>query len=131
MRIAPKPQAIAGAIPHEAAIWLTDPSFQPQLTWISAAMPTPTSAPTIDWVVETGNPSLVQMVNQVAEPISATTIAMMRTPGLFSKGSMEKMPWRIVLVTPWPRAMAPTNSVMVARHPACTRVRDLEETEVA
>lgn len=70
-------------------------------------------------------------VSHVAEPISAVTIAMMRTPGLFSNGSIEMMPWRMVLVTSCPRAMAPTNSVTVAKHPAWTRVRDLELTDVA
>ena len=53
---------------HEAAICETELFFQPQLTWMSLAMPTPTSAPTIDWVVLTGKPNRVQTVSQVAEP---------------------------------------------------------------
>lgn len=56
---------------------------------------------------------------------------MMRTPGLFWNGLTEKTPERIVLVTLWPSAMAPTNSVMVARHPAWISVNDFELTDVA
>ena len=67
--IAPKPAAIAGAMAQEAAIWPTLPFFQPQLTCMLQAMPTPTSAPTIDWVVLTGKPKRVQTVSHVADPV--------------------------------------------------------------
>lgn len=68
MITAPKPAAMAGAMPHEAAIWDTELSSQPHLTGMSNAMPTPTSAPTRDCVVETGKPRRVQMVSHVPEP---------------------------------------------------------------
>lgn len=64
-------------------------------------------------------------------PTSATTMAMINTPGESSNRSSEKTPSRMVEVTFCPRAMAPTNSVMVARMPAWTRVRERELTEVA
>ena len=64
-------------------------------------------------------------------PTSATTMAMINTPGESKKRSMEKTPLRMVEVTCCPRAMAPMNSVIVARIPAWIKVRDLELTEVA
>lgn len=69
--MAPNPAAMQGAIAQEAAICETLDFFQPQLTEMFEAIPTPTRAPTIDCVVLTGNPSRVQTVNQVAEPKSA------------------------------------------------------------
>ena len=65
---APKPAAIHGAMPQEAAICDTLDFFQPQFTEMSDAIPTPTRAPTIDCVVLTGKPRRVQTVNHVAEP---------------------------------------------------------------
>lgn len=70
-------------------------------------MPTPTRAPTIDCVVDTGNPNLVAMVWKTPEPTSAQTMPSIRTPGEFLKGFTEKMPLRMVPVTLCPRAMAP------------------------
>jgi hypothetical protein len=66
--MAPNPAAMQGAIAQEAAICETLDFFQPQLTGMLEAIPTPTRAPTIDCVVLTGKPSRVQTVNHVAEP---------------------------------------------------------------
>ena len=138
-----------GATAHEAAICEMLPGFQLHDTAISEAIPTPTRAPTIDWVVLTGKPREVQMASQVEDPTlckialsamvhrrqdlptSAVTIARIKTPGELLKGLMAKTTERMVEVTSCPNAIAPTNSVMVARHPACIRVKDLELTEVA
>jgi len=65
---APKPAAMQGATAQDAAICETLDFFHPQLTEMSEAMPTPTKAPTMDWVVLTGKPKRVQTVNHVAEP---------------------------------------------------------------
>lgn len=147
--MAPNPAAMQGAIAQEAAICETLPFFQPQLTEISDAIPTPTRAPTIDCVVLTGKPRAVQIVSQVADPvqelhsptiislpefyspISATTMAKINVPGELLKGVIEKTPLRIVAVTSWPSEIAPMNSVIVASTPAWTKVKDLELTEVA
>lgn len=65
---APKPAAMHGAIAQDAAICETLPDFQLHETEMLAAMPTPTSAPTIDCVVLTGKPRAVQTASQVADP---------------------------------------------------------------
>lgn len=44
---------------------------------------------------------------------------------------MEKTPLRMVPVTSCPRAIAPTNSHMVASMPACTMVKERLLTDVA
>ena len=66
--MAPKPAEMPGAMPHEAAIWDTLFDFQAQATCKLAPIPTPMSPPTIDWVVETGNPMAVQAVCQMEDP---------------------------------------------------------------
>ena len=48
-----------------------------------AAMEAPITAPTIEWVVETGIPMEVAIVNQVDEPIKAVVIVNINTAGSF------------------------------------------------
>jgi len=66
---------------------------------MSAAIPAPTKAPTIEWVVDTGKPNLVAMATQAPAPISLHTMTRIKTPGLWSKGLTEKMPLLMVPVT--------------------------------
>jgi hypothetical protein len=85
---AENPAAIRGAIPQEAASWDILPSSQPQVIADCEAKPTPTTAPTIVWVVDTGMPRYVAVVSQKALPTSAHFIANMRTAGRTLKRSM-------------------------------------------
>ena len=114
---------------------------QLHLTGVLDAMPTPIRALTIDCVVLTGNPRRVHTANHVAEPgmykvinshigsvnstqgvrlrilTLAKTMARTRVPGLSLKDEMENTPLRMVDVTSCPSAIAPTNSVIVAKQP--------------
>lgn len=108
-----------GAMAHEAATCETLLESQAGLTDVREVKPTPVNALTTVCVVETGNPSLVAMISQVALPTSAQHMASMRTPGLPSKLSIEMILFFLmVLVTRAASLTAPTNSVMTERMPA-------------
>lgn len=91
----------------EAAANTYDAFFHSQLTWSCAAMPTPTRAPMMECVVETGKPYLVATATKDPAPNSAQTMARISVPGLSRKRDTEKTPLRTVLVTPAPSASDP------------------------
>ena len=129
--IAANAAAIRGAIPQEAATCETLPSVHSQVMEVCEANPTPIKAPTIVWVVETGKPRVVAVINQVPLPTSAQPMANMRAPGFPVNLSIPIMPFLIVSVTRAPMATAPMNSVAAASIPACHMVNVLAATDVA
>ena len=66
--------------------------------------------PTIEWVVEIGQPRVDATSNQVPADKSAASMPSASCPGWFTKASTETMLLRTVDVTSPPAIMAPANS---------------------
>jgi|GEM_PF-2593002 len=93
----------------------------------AAAMPLPMTPPTIECVVDTGAPSQVAMLSQIAAPSSAPIITHTKTIGSpMSAGSM--MPFFTVLTTSPPAMIAPAASKTAAMRIAVPSVMALEPT---
>lgn len=123
--------AKTGAINHEAIIW--DTPFHPQITPEAppAAIPAPIVPPTIEWVVETGRPIEVAIVNQHADPIKAQAMVNIKTVGSFSKIEASTILFLIVPETLAPASTEPKNSQIPANTIACQYFSDLDEIEEA
>lgn len=94
-----------------------------------AAMEAPITAPTIEWVVETGIPMEVAIVNQVDEPIKAVVIVNINTAGSFLNTAISTILFLIVSDTREPTNTAPKNSMIAAKIIACQYFKDLDETD--
>ncbi|KAH3669562.1 hypothetical protein OGATHE_002374 [Ogataea polymorpha] len=94
---------------------------KPHSTWSLplAAIPAPITAPTMEWVVETGIPIDVAIDNQIEEPTSAHAIVSISTEGLFSNDCTSMILLLIVSETLDPAKTAPRNSIIAARIIAC------------
>src|SRR3990167_7406383 len=100
----------------------------PQLTISNpeAATPAPRTAPTIECVVETGAPTAVAKLSQIApaskaDIINQTKLSPGKCPGLI-------IPLRIVLTTSPPASIAPIASKIAAINSAPPKVSALEPT---
>ena len=76
----------------------------PTFSQCTASMPIPTAAkptmaPTIEWVVETGEPFMVAIISQVPAASSADSMPYTINSGLPDIDSASIMPWRMVAVT--------------------------------
>src|SRR5210317_1440732 len=88
----------------------------------AATMPKPATAPTMEWVVETGMPVQVAKLSQIAADNRAADIPMTRRaagspssmPGIEARAEGSTIPLRIVSVTWEPTRTAPANSQIPA-----------------
>ena len=87
-------------------------------------------APTIEWVVDTGQPNLEANVSQTAAARRADSMPMTSRLGSFSSASASMMPLRIVDVTSPPARNAPRNSNTPAITMATPTVMAPEPTDV-
>jgi hypothetical protein len=94
-------------------------------------MAKPTMAPTMEWVVETGQPNLEATVSHTAAASSAASIPSIRTSGSPTRALESMMPLRMVDVTSPPARKAPRNSNTAAIRIACFTVMARAPTEVA
>ena len=85
----------------------------------------------MEWVVETGKPTLVAKVRYTDDAMTAQTMPSMRRPGELSKAATSTTFVRMVSATRPPTPTAPANSSTVAPHMACRYVREREETDEA
>ena len=93
----------------------------------TAAMPAPMTPPTTACVVDTGAPTNVARLTQMAEEISAAIMALMKMPVSVTRlGSI--MPLEIVATTSPPAISAPALSNMAAMSRAPNMVRAREPT---
>lgn len=92
-------------------------------------MPTPITAPMMEWEVDTGIPMVVAKLNQSEEPTRAIAIPNISTVGSSAKASVERIFFLIVSETLLPTSTAPRNSQMAANIMACQYFKDLDETE--
>ena len=90
----------------------------------------PMMAPTIECVVETGQPNLEATVSQAAAARSADSMPMTSRFGSCSRASASTMPLRIVEVTSPPARNAPRNSNTPAIRMATPTVMAPEPTDV-
>lgn len=90
----------------------------------------PTMPPTIECVVETGQPILVAMSSQTAAPIRAASMMYTKSIGGSATLSRSTMPLRTVSVTSPPAITAPLTSKTAATSRACFRVSVPAPTEV-
>jgi len=102
----------------------------------TASMPIPTAAnptmaPTIECVVETGQPFWDAMSSHVPAASNAASIPYTSSSGVPASSSASTMPLRMVDVTSPPASTAPRNSNTAATSIACLIVSALEPTEVA
>ena len=110
-------------------------AISPIFDQFTASVPTatnakPTIAPTIEWVVETGQPTRDATVNHMAAANRAESMPYSRM--LASPIAPESIiPLRIVEVTSPPARKAPRNSKIAAIMIACLTVIALEPTDVA
>ena len=87
----------------------------------------------MEWVVETGSPILVAIVNQVAAAIIAAinpNAKSFENASSTTSKSTDRMPFLTVSVTASPAKNAPQNSKIAAIITACFRVKALEPTDV-
>ena len=100
-----------------------------QLTMLmpAAATPAPSTAPTIECVVDTGAPTAVAMFNHSAAASKAASISQMKV-SVSSISSGRMMPLRMVLTTSPPAMNAPAASQTAAMTSAPTRLRAREPT---
>lgn len=89
------------------------------------------TAPTIEWVVETGIPIDVAILNHTEEPTKAQAMVIIREAGSFLKIVTSTILFLIVSETLEPAKTAPNNSQSAAKIMACQYFKDLEETEDA
>ena len=68
----------------------------------TAATPTPTTAPTIECVVDTGQPRIVATISQTAAASSAASMPSISNSGIGAKTSPSMIPFEIVEATPPP-----------------------------
>jgi len=92
-----------------------------------AAMPAPSTPPTMEWVVETGAPAAVAILSQSAPASRAAVISQMKTL-VSATASGLMIPLLMVLTTSPPAMMASAASKMAAMKIAPVRVRALEPT---
>ena len=119
---------ISGETTQLATIW---PIFA-QFT-ASTPMPTtpkPTMAPTIVWVVDTGQPRDEATISQIPAASSAANMPKTNISGFSEMGAGSMIPLRIVLVTCPPARKAPANSNRAAITIAWRAVIAPEPTEV-
>lgn len=102
-------QTLSLEIRDDATKRPTFPPFQPH--WTASlpptATPTPASAETIEYVVETGHESRVQIMSHVAETERATVKARSSRPAFLLKTEREMMPFLMV-----PATLAPTRTAL-------------------
>ncbi len=91
----------------------------------------PTMAPTIECVVETGQPLRLAIKSQVPAASSAESMPNTSSFGSSAISPVSTMPRRIVEVTSPPARTAPRNSKMAATSIACLIVSALDPTDVA
>src|SRR6056297_959635 len=94
----------------------------------SAATAKPVTAPTIEWVVETGQPYFEAISSQVPAASSDASMPNTSRSGVAANRLASTMPLRMVEVTPPPASTAPENSKMAAMITACRIVIDLDPT---
>ena len=94
------------------------------------AMAKPTRAPTMEWVVETGQPRLEATISQMAAASRAASMPKTRISGLSAIPEGSMIPLRMVLVTCPPASAAPPNSKMAAMMIAVLTVIAPEPTAV-
>ena len=92
--------------------------------------PKPTTAPTMEWVVETGIPRAVATWSQMAAASRAEVMPQRMRLGLGAKTAGSTMPFRTVSVTWEPTRTAPASSKTAAMITACFRVKAPDPTEV-
>ena len=92
--------------------------------------PNPTIAPTIECVVETGQPREDAINSQVAAAKSEASIPYTSNSGLDTNDPESRMPFRTVAVTSPPARTAPANSNIIAITTACLNVIAPEPTDV-
>src|SRR5690606_35494901 len=96
----------------------------------ASTRPKPITAPTMLWVVETGQPHLLARLSQIAAASSAAVIPIANSTGSAATTSWSTMPLRMVSVTWPPTKNAPANSNTAARPTAAPMVSALLPTEV-
>jgi hypothetical protein len=90
----------------------------------------PTTAPTIEWVVETGQPRVEAIISHTAAASSAPSMPKTRISGRSTIELGSMIPLRMVEVT-WPPAIAaPANSKMPAMMIAVVTVMAPDPTDV-
>ena len=92
--------------------------------------PKPTMAPTIECVVETGQPSDDAIKSHVAAAKSEASIPYTNNSGLDENAPASRIPFLTVAVTSPPAKTAPANSKITAMMTACLNVIAPEPTEV-
>ncbi len=107
----------------------------PTLSQATASIPTPTApkptiAPTIECVVDTGQPKFDAIISQVPAAKSDANIPYTNKCGLSVKIAASRIPLRMVAVTSPPARIAPANSKIMAIMIACLMVIAPEPTEV-
>ena len=96
----------------------------------NATAPKPAIAPTIECVVETGQPSREATISQVPAAVSEASIPNFSVSSDAVVMAGSRIPPRIVFVTCPPTSHAPRNSKMAATITACTSVNAREPTDV-
>ena len=105
----------------------------------AATMPNPATAPTIEWVVETGIPVQVAKLSQIAADNKAADIPITRSaagspsskPCIDTRAEGSTIPLRMVSVTWEPTKTAPANSQIPAAMTACLTDKAPEPTASA
>ena len=122
------PPPSAGDTTQLATIWLILPQFTASTPIPATAKPT--MAPTIEWVVETGQPFAEASASQQPAASRAASIPKIRISGRSAIWFGSIIPLRIVLVTLPPARAAPANSKMAATMMAVRTVMAPDPTEV-
>ena len=122
------PPPRTGETTQLAAIW----AILPQLTasMPMPAMAKPTMAPTMEWVVETGQPRADANASQQPAASKAASMPNTSSSGLSAICDGSTMPLRMVRVTLPPASAAPANSNTAATMIAVVTVIAPEPTEV-
>ncbi len=90
----------------------------------------PTMAPTMVWVVETGQPKYDATINQTPAASNDASMPNTSSSGLPASRSASMMPLRMVAVTWPPASTAPRNSNIAAMTTAWRRLNAREPTDV-
>ena len=121
--------ADTGEITQLAAMFQIFDHWTASSPWATRAKPT--IAPTMEWVVDTGQPRWDATSSQVPAASKAANMPKTNWSGSPANKSASTMPLRTVEVTSPPANTAPANSKMAATSIAPRTVRTLEPTDVA